>query len=104
MTKDYMCKGLNRQNDLCCYIISPILCKGCPYFKKEWQEKIEESQYTYCIIYEEKPMKDCSGAYFNKNKGIYECEYQKNDYSNLKKYKKCPHKTVRKEFKGKFND
>jgi len=101
---DYPCKSLGRSNDYCRIIISPVLCKGCPYFKKEWEDKINESQYSYCIIYEEKPMKDCPGAWFNKKKAMYECEYQKNDYSNLEKYKKCPHKTVLSYFKEKFYD
>ena len=56
MSNKYMCEGLGHKNDYCCYMISPILCKGCPYFEKEWQYKIKQSQFTYCIIYEKKPI------------------------------------------------
>ena len=98
MSNKYICKSLGHKNAYCCYMVNPNLCKGCPYFNEMWKRKIKQSQFTYCIIYEEKLMKDCPRTWFNKEKAIYECEYQKDDYGNLNKYYKCPYKTVRKEF------
>lgn len=82
-----------------CHIIINILrCKDCPRFDQEWQHRINESQYSYCILYEDKPMRDCAGAWFNKEKALYECECQKGDYGNIRKYGTCSYKTISKEF------
>jgi len=89
----YLCEGLKRKNDYCCYMINSTLCKGCPYFDKQWKYKIKENQNSYCILFETKSMKECQGARFDKEKGGYECDYLKGDYGNVIKYAKCPYKT-----------
>jgi len=84
--------------EFCHITISQRFCKGCPHFEKEWEDKINESQYSYCILYEAKSMCECAGASFSEVEGRYECECMKDGYSDLVKYAKCDYKTIREEF------